>query len=128
MNISLFFLFIITLQTSICKQSISDNFKYMVNYILVNDIMSLGGRPFHPFVPSFIHSSSSFERRRWWNGRKTMIHGDGSSLSTCSCDLVSTVCFSTVKLFLCDLQEFSRASDGGSTTIETKWRHGEERY
>lgn len=38
MNISLFFLFIIALQTSICKQSISDNSKYMVNYILVNDI------------------------------------------------------------------------------------------
>jgi hypothetical protein len=38
MNISLFFLFIIALLTSICKQSISDNSKYMVNHILVNDI------------------------------------------------------------------------------------------
>jgi uncharacterized membrane protein len=26
------------------------------------------------------------------------------------------------------MQEFSRASDGGPATTETKWRHGEERY
>ncbi len=36
--------------------------------------------------------------------------------------------FSTTKLFLCGLQEFSRASDGRPATTETKWRHGEERY
>ncbi len=55
-------------------------------------------------------------------------HGSSSSLSTCSCDLVSAVCFSNAKLFLCGLQEFSKASDGRPTTTETKWRHGEERY
>jgi hypothetical protein len=49
-----------------------------------------------------------------------MTRGDGNNLSTCSCDPVSVVCFSTTKLFLCGLQEFSRASDGGLTTTETK--------
>lgn len=38
MNISLFFLFIIALLTSTCKQSISDNSNFMVNHILENDI------------------------------------------------------------------------------------------
>ncbi len=55
-------------------------------------------------------------------------HGGGGNLSTCSCDPVSAICFSTAKLFLCGLQEFNRASDGGPTTTETKWRHGKERY
>ncbi len=31
-------------------------------------------------------------------------------------------------MFLCGVQEFSRASDGGPTTTETKWRLKEERY
>ncbi len=48
-------------------------------------------------------------RRRWWNGRRTTTHGGGNSLSTCSCDPFSAVCFSTANLFLCGLQEFSRA-------------------
>jgi len=53
-----------------------------------------------------------------------MTHDGSISLSTCSCDPISAVCFSTVKLFLCGLQEFSRANDGGPATTETKWRHG----
>ncbi len=53
-----------------------------------------------------------------------MTHDGSISLSTCSCDPISAVCFSTVKLFLCGLQEFSRANDGGPATTKTKWRHG----
>ncbi len=51
---------------------------------------------------------------------KHLQQDDNSSLSTCSCDPVSVVCFSTAKLFLCGLQEFNRASDGGPATTETK--------
>jgi len=52
-------------------------------------------------------------------------HDDDNSLSTCSYDPVNVVCFSTVKLFSCGLQEFYRASDGRPATTETKWRHEE---
>ncbi len=54
-------------------------------------------------------------------------HGN-DSLSTCSRDPISAVCFSIVKLFLCGLQEFSRVSNGRLATTETKWKQGEERY
>ncbi len=95
---------------------------YPSSYIIAL-VLSSEGRPFHPSVLSSVPEVPHPYRRRWWNGRTTTTHGGDNSLFTC--DPVSVVCFSIAKLFLCGLQEFSRASDGGLTTTETKWRHGE---
>jgi len=93
-------------------------------------VLSGEGRPFHPSVPSSVPSSKFLILgwRRWWYGRTTTTHGGGRRLCTWSCDPISAICLSTAIFFLCGLQEFSRASDGGPATTKTKWRHGEERY
>jgi len=102
---------------------------YISSYI-IDLVLSGEGRPFHPSIPSSVPSSKFLIPgwRRWWNGRTTTTHRGGRRLSTWSCDPISAVCLSTSKLFLCGLQEFSRASDGGPATTETKWRHKEKRY
>jgi len=51
-----------------------------------------------------------------------MIHDDDNNLFPCSYDLINTVCFSIAKLFLCDLQEFSKTNDERPTITESKWR------
>jgi hypothetical protein len=88
-----------------------------LSFYIIDLVLSGEGHPFHPFVPSSKFLIPGW--RRWWNGRRATTHGDGRSLSTWSCDPVSAVCLSTAKLFLCGLQEFSRASDGRPATIET---------
>ncbi len=71
-------------------------------------IISLGGHPFHPSVPSSVPEVPHPGRRRW-NGRRRTTHGGGSSLSTCSCDLIvqhvrtqslaSVICAKSIQTF-----------------------------
>jgi len=60
-----------------------------------------------------------------------MTHGDGSSLSTRSCDLVAQFVLALRNYFCYVCKSFAeRAMEGQQQQkpIETKWRHGEERY